>query len=198
MSSTNIQFNFNAEKTVQVAAMFLKLHGGKMKYLGLLKLLYMADRLALQEINQPLTGDIYVSMKYGPVLSKVYDFIKNNGINGVEIWKKHISSKHNFDLVESYEVSLLADPGNDELSEREEKIIRKVYKDCGRFDRFDLANMTHDFPEWQNPQKLDPPRKSLPIDNIDILKNIGKTEEEIEYIKEVVEREAYLNEVLNK
>lgn len=197
MSSTNIQFNFNAEKTVQVAAMFLKLHRGRMKYLGLLKLLYMADRLALKEINQPLTGDVYVSMKYGPVLSKVYDFIKDNKINGLEIWKKYISNKNHFYLIEdieSYEVSLLADPGNGELSEREEEIIRKVYKDCGSFDRFDLADMTHDFPEWQAP----PPGRTLPINNIDILRNIGKTEEEIEYIKEVVEREAYFNRTANQ
>jgi len=42
-----------------------------MKYLGLLKLLYLADRDALKEIERPITGDRYFSLKNGPVLSRV-------------------------------------------------------------------------------------------------------------------------------
>ncbi len=67
-----IQFRFHPEKAVEAAAAFLKLHGKPMKYLGLLKMLYIADRIALERMEQAITGDHYVSMDYGPVLSGVY------------------------------------------------------------------------------------------------------------------------------
>lgn len=59
-----IQFQFHPEKAVEAAALLLKLHGKPMKYLGLLKMLYIADRIALERLEQPITGDQYVSMNY--------------------------------------------------------------------------------------------------------------------------------------
>lgn len=73
---TSIQFRFHPEKAVEAAAVLLKLHSKPIKYLGLLKMLYVADRIALERIEQPITGDHYVSMDYDPVLSSVYDLIK--------------------------------------------------------------------------------------------------------------------------
>ncbi|XZO01656.1 MAG: Panacea domain-containing protein [Microcoleus sp.] len=72
----SIQFRFHPEKAVEAAAILLKLHGRPMKHLGLLKMLYIADRFALQRMEQPIIGDRYVSMDYGPVLSGVYDLIQ--------------------------------------------------------------------------------------------------------------------------
>lgn len=188
--STSIRFKFNALKTVQVAAMFLDLHGGKMKYLGLLKLLYLADRIALKRLERPLSGDKYFSMDFGPVLSTTYDLIKNRPIlEAIDIWKKHISTR---DESSNYVVELLTKPGDDELSEEEEEIIREVYRKCGNRDRFELAELTHYLPEWQ-----DPHGSAIPIDIGDILKYLGKTEEEIESIREIAVREAYLDKILN-
>ena len=42
-------------------------------YIKLIKLLYLADRAALIETGSPITGDRYVSMKFGPVLSNVFE-----------------------------------------------------------------------------------------------------------------------------
>lgn len=193
-----IEFSFDIKKTVQVAAIFLKLNNNKMHYLGLLKLLYMADRLALKKIDQSLTGDHYVSMKYGPVLSKVYDLIKgssyvqDDGI--VKVWKEYISTKV---IDRNYKVKLLKDPGVDELSEEEEEIIKEISSRYSAIDRFDLAEITHQFPEWENPLEQDPPTKVIPIKVEDILLKVGKTEEEIRRIQETVEREAYLDKILN-
>ncbi len=188
--STSIRFRFNALKTVQVAAMFLGFHGGTMKYLGLLKLLYLGDRVALKRLDRPLTGDRYFSMDFGPVLSTTYDLIKNKPIpEAIDIWKNYISTR---DKSSNYVVELLVNPGSDELSEEEEEIIREVYQKCGNYDRFELAELTHTLPEWQNPHGT-----SIPIDVRDILKYLGKTEEEIENIREIAAREAYLDKILN-
>jgi uncharacterized phage-associated protein len=188
--STAISFRFSPLKAVQVAAMFLKLHGGRMKFLTLLKLMYKADRVAFEKIDKPITGDTYVSMDKGPVLSGVYDLIKDNQkYQNTEIWKKYISTRNDSS---NHEVKLLRDPGSEELSEEEEEIIKDAYREWGRLDRFDIVALTHDFPEWQ-----DPGGSAIPIDIVDILKNVGKTQEEIDYIREIAAREAYLDIILN-
>jgi uncharacterized phage-associated protein len=187
---TSIRFKFNALKTVQVAAMFLDMHGGTMKYLGLLKLLYLADRAALTKLDYPLSGDKYYSMEFGPVMSNTYDLIKNRQIPGaIEIWKEYISTR---DESSGYVVELLNPPGDDELSEEEVEIIREIYKKHGGQDRFDLVELTHQLPEWQNPGKT-----SILIDVEKLLIHLGKTEEKIKSISDVVAREAYLDEILN-
>lgn len=189
-----IRFKFHPEKAVEAASLFLKLHGRPMSYLGLLKLLYMADRIALERLEQPITGDIYVSMNYGPVLSRVYDLIKGYDVAGAkDVWSKYISSRDpGYKISSDYTVSLREYPGDDELCEAEVKIIKQVYAEYGHIDPFDLAETTHLFPEWKNPHG-----SAIPISVEEVLENVGKTEEDIERIREEFEREDYLDWVLN-
>lgn len=63
-------------KTLQAVAVLLELDGGRMARIRLLKLLYIVDRELLADVARPLTGARVVAMKYGPVLSQVYDLIK--------------------------------------------------------------------------------------------------------------------------
>ncbi|WP_008315847.1 Panacea domain-containing protein [Leptolyngbya sp. PCC 6406] len=182
-----IMFRFHPEKAVEAAATLLKLHGKPMKYLGLLKMLYIADRIALERMEQPITGDHYVSMDYGPVLSGVYDLIKGHpAADALPLWSKFISPRN------KNHVSLLDDPGSGELCEEEEKIIQQVYQNFGNLDPFDVAEWTHDLPEWQ-----DPHGSCIPILVEEVLKNLGKNDEEIEEIQQEAIREAYLDRVLN-
>jgi uncharacterized phage-associated protein len=183
----SIQFRFHPEKAVEAAAILLKLHGKPMKYLGLLKMLYIADRLALERMEQPITGDHYVSMDYGPVLSGVYDLIEGKPVdNALPLWSKFISHRN-----ENY-VSLVSDPGDEELCEEEVEIIQQVYQTFGHLDPFDVAEWTHDLLEWKNPHG-----SAIPILVEDILKNVGKSDEEIGEIQQEAIREAYLDKVLN-
>ena len=138
-------------------------------------MLYIADRLALERLETPITGDCYVSMKYGPVLSKVYDLIKGNSVNNALcLWKEFISSREGYKEVY---VSLKQDPGNDELCQEEEEILKSVYSKFGHLNPFDVAEWTHTLPEWQQPQPI---ASAIPIAIEDILHNVGKTEAEIE------------------
>lgn len=181
-----INFRFHPEKAVEAAATFLKLHDKPMKYLGLLKMLYIADRVALEHMEQPITGDHYVSMDYGPVLSGVYDLIKGKPVHdALPLWSKFISPSGNW-------ISLVDDPGNEELCEEEEEIIQQVYKHFGHLDPFAVAEWTHDLPEWQ-----DPHGSAIPIALKEILKNLGKSEEEIDKIQQEAIREVYLDKVLH-
>ena len=183
-----IQFRFHPEKAVAAAAVLLKLHGKPMKYLGLMKMLYISDRIALDRMEQPITGDHYVSMKYGPVLSSVLDLINGNPVgDALPLWSKFISASDR-----KYCVTLLQDPGGEDLCEEEEEIVEQVYKKFGHIDPFTVAEWTHGLPEWK-----DPHGSATPIAIEDILKNVGKSEEEIREIQNEASREAYLDEVLN-
>ncbi len=184
-----IQFQFHPKKAVEAAAVILKLHSKPIKYLGLLKMLYISDRMALQQMEQPITGDHYVSMKYGPVLSGVYDLIKGEPIdvdNASNLWSQFISPRY------YHQVHLLQDPGNEELCEEEEEIIQVVYKAFGHLNPFSVAEWTHNLPEWKNPHG-----SAIPILVEDVLKYVGKSTEEINEIGQATIREAYLDEVLN-
>ena len=48
---------FNERRATEAAARFLKLRGGRMKYLKLIKLLYFLDREALLRWGRPVTTD---------------------------------------------------------------------------------------------------------------------------------------------
>lgn len=182
-----IHFRFNPEKAVEATAILLKLHGKPMKSLGLLKMLYIADRIALQRMEQPISGDNYVSMDYGPVLSNVYKLIKGQLVDdALSLWSKFISP------LNSNYVFLLNDPGNAELCEEEEEILKEVYQNFGHINPFDVAEWTHDLPEWQNPHG-----SAIPISVEDVLRYVGKSDEEIEQIQQEAIREAYLDEALH-
>ena len=66
---------FNEKKATQAAAYLLRLRGGRMSYMKLIKLLYLADRISLNRRGRPITTDRYVSMDRGPVLSRTLNLI---------------------------------------------------------------------------------------------------------------------------
>jgi hypothetical protein len=57
---------FDERKATEAAAYLLRLRGGRMSYLKLIKLLYLADREALSRWGFSVTNDRHVSMPHGP------------------------------------------------------------------------------------------------------------------------------------
>jgi len=170
--STRIRFN--ERKATQAAAHLLRLRGGRMSYLKLIKLLYLADREALLRWGRPISTDRYVSMDRGPVLSRVLDLATDGDVPGApSIWAASISAPGN------YEVELKADAGDDELSEAEIEILDAVFAQHGRKSRWDLVKLTHALPEW-----IDPRGGAIAIAYRDVLKAGGKSDLEIAAIEE--------------
>ena len=160
---------FNERKATEAAARLLKLRGGRMSYLKLIKLLYLVDRDALLRWGEPVTTDRYFSMKYGPVVSRIYSLINEGAPPGVEsVWERYISKPSD------REVQLLEEPPQSELSPAEEALIDEVFSTFGKMNRWNLVEHSHGFPEWKDPQD-----SALPIETSNILQAGGKTEEEI-------------------
>lgn len=181
-----ITFRFNEEKTTQVAALFIEKAGGKLNYTKLIKLLYLADREAFRLWERPLTGDSYVSMPKGPVLSKTYDLINyKEDPQNKSYWYRFIRKTN-------YEVTLKGEPDNDELSKRELDLIDRIhetYKDLSWGEMIDICHQV--CPEWKHPGDT-----SIPIRIEDILIQLKKTERDIEIIEQEVSALTYIDSLL--
>lgn len=178
---------YREDKTTQAAAILLKLRGGKMSHLKLIKLLYIVDREALLSWGRPVTFDAYVSMDKGPVLSKTLDIINDGAGPGQQsYWDTYISEP------EHHEVKLLKPASDSELSEAEVKLIHKIFDEYGQKSRWELVDVVHGFAEWQ-----DPKGSAIPIEYHDILKAGNKTELESAAIVEELESLAMFDHALS-
>src|SRR5438477_4523033 len=130
---------FNERRATEVTARFLRLRGGRMSYLKLIKLLYLLDREALLQWGRPVTTDRYVSMDNGPVVSRIYDLIREEPAPGTDPIRRHYIS-----APQEWEVALLTEPETDELSRAEEALIEEVFGKFGNMSRWDLVRVSHE------------------------------------------------------
>lgn len=173
---------YREDKATQAAAKLLKLRGGTMSHLKLIKLLYLAERESLVRLGRPLTYDSYASLPHGPVLSATLDRINTGEAYRGGYWDRHIRPKAN------NEVGLRdsRDIPNDQLSPAEEALLDEVFTKYGHLGRWDLVERTHELPEWTDPQG-----SSIPIRPADILRNEGFSDEEIAEMEADWEEAAY-------
>lgn len=159
---------FDSHKAVQVVAVMLRAQpSGQTGRRRLLKLLYLAERTALKEGGQMITWDRVFAMEFGPVLSEVYDLIKQTHEDSVA-WDRYVRC---FPI----EVKLVKDPGVDLLSKFEIEILQRIAKNFEAFDDQALVDYCHkNCPEWK-----DPGSTSVPIPLSAILKAIGMKDAEV-------------------
>jgi uncharacterized phage-associated protein len=165
------------EKLVQATGYLLKKYDDRrLNYTKLIKELYLADREAFAEKNSSITGDTYVSMKHGPVLSRLYDLIKGKcqDKNTQNYWDTRFTTDGQ-DLMANFDQY---PDGN--LSIADEEILDMI---DGKFHHKSYGQMIdyvhENCKEWHNPGNTS---VSLKIE--DILAAIGKTQEEIDWILE--------------
>jgi len=173
---------FNELKTTEAACLFIQLNGGKIEYLKLLKLLYLMDRTALDQLERPVTFDWYVSMKNGPVLSHTYDLIRSNCDS--QYWSNFIEVAPRYSVVQSKSIKFRA------LSEAELDLINEIYSNYGRYDRWVLSKLTHTLPEYK---PTDGPAKAILLS--DILRALNYSSEDIERINSELLEEASIDAV---
>ncbi len=183
---SGMRFMFDEGKAAQAAALLIGLHGGRINYMALLKLLYLADRRALIETGYPITGDHMVSMPHGPVLSRIYGRISTGAPPiGQSVWHKWIS-----DPVR-YEVEARGEVPDDRLSRYEIATLHAIHDRFGAMDQWALRDLTHELPEWE-----DPGGSSHPIRPERILESAGKSAAEIEQIRSTAEGVWYSHRML--
>lgn len=147
-----------------------------MSHLKLIKLMYLAERQALADYGFLLTGDQFVAMPLGPVLSLTLNFINGDIESKDDGWEAWISDRAN------HEVGLRDRPvgqaGLDELSAGELDILNRVWGEFGHMNQWQISAHTHDHcPEW-----TDPEGSSRPIPLQTIFEALGKNQDEAQQL----------------
>lgn len=135
---------FDKELATQIVSYLLWKGKGCIPYLKLLKLVYLADRKALLELGDTLTGDSYSAMKLGPVPYFTYNNLKQDQFS--QDWLVH----------KKYDVKLIKEVNGDDpletfdlLSPVAQRILDSVWDEYGSFEKYKLAELTHSIcPEW--------------------------------------------------
>lgn len=173
-------FRFTLQKKIQAACVVLN-GRDPMDVLRLLKLLYIADREALQERGCPIVGGHTVAMNHGPLHSEIYDLIKGSYFKSPE-WQKFIKGNRQT-------LSMVAAPGIEQLSTYEIEKLNEVTERYSQMDTWSLSELTHTFEEWI---KNFHENNSTPIPTTDLLHAVGLPEDAIEHVLKNANMHSYL------
>jgi uncharacterized phage-associated protein len=177
---------FDERKATEAAAFLLRLRGGKMSYLKLIKLLYLADRLALARWGFSVTQDRHYSMRHGPVVSNTYNLMVDE--DDKPIWSRYITPP-----LGNYEIALTEEAcPTGTLSRAEERLLTEVFERFGRMTRWQLRDYTHSLPEWRDPQG-----SRLPISVQEILEAQNVPGEDIDAIVREIRAEEVTEAILS-
>lgn len=165
-----MRFVFEEGKASEAAAYLLRRNHDRLPQLKLAKLLYLADRRSLVETGYTVTGAKMVSTDQGPGLSEIESRLAWEG-DAESNWSRLIGAPS------GYEVSLRETPGFQRLSEYETDLLDQVFEQCGSWESVVLIAYLRDLPEW-----TDPTGSAYPIDVRVILREAGKSDEEIQAV----------------
>lgn len=171
---TVVHFLFDIRKSIAAAGFLCSLNGGRLNVLHLIKMLYAADRTALLKWHRTITGDKFVSMQHGPVLSRIYDLIRGTAQGpDMAAWAILFNPRY------ANTVSLKAQPDLGPLSERELDLLRESFAKFAHVPVGKLIDFLHNvLPEWK-----DPGPSSAPIDPRTILLSAGLSEERVAQVE---------------
>jgi uncharacterized phage-associated protein len=157
----NLTFEFSIEKLVHSIAFFSKSGIRDLTKLKVAKLLYFADKEHLLEYGQPIIGDVYFCMDYGPVPSLSLNEM-SCAIGGSEISLPNASDANLFSQVLNikklfyrYARFEVKDEGFNSavFSETELGALRHTVNVYGHKSAEELVDITHREPTWNIPNQ---------------------------------------------
>lgn len=135
---------FDNQKATQAINLLAIKEGGKIDKLKVIKLIWIADRLHLRKYGRPIVNDTYLAMEYGAVGSSVKDFASFNVEEGEAKYLKEY-----LEPINKYNIKSKKQVDTDVFSDSEIEMLEKSYNEYGFMDKFTLAKLSHEFPEWK-------------------------------------------------
>jgi len=135
---------FDNKKATQAINFLALKEGGLIYKLKVIKLMWLADRLHIRKYGRPIFNDIYFAMQYGAVGSSVKDLAGFN-VDGDE--KTYLDNYLEIEGV--YKIKSKEDADLDVFSNSEIEALEKSYTEYGALTPFQLAELSHKFPEWE-------------------------------------------------
>ncbi|MFZ0914468.1 MAG: Panacea domain-containing protein [Candidatus Korobacteraceae bacterium] len=178
--------NFDIDKAIAATAYIIERDGGRSDMFPLIKKIYLADRSALIKWGKSITGDSFAALEKGPIVSNIYNLMKQEGEESEQIqWDNVIQKKKPYWIV----LRKCAESGV--LSEQEKEVLEEARNTINAI-RGSIPKWVHkNCPEW-----TDPGHSSTPIDPSTILRLANKSEEEIQRLEETNEELRFLSRLL--
>jgi hypothetical protein len=178
--------DFKIDKAIAATGFLIEQGGGTADMFPLIKKLYLADRSALIQWGNSITGASLASLQKGPIVSTIYDLMKGTGDErNLNLWNAAIWR-------DNYALGVRSPIDKSVLSERESTLLDESRRTIDNI-RGSIPDWCHaNFPEW-----IDPGTSSTPIDPSSILRVVKKSEEEILQIEKDNEELRYLDRLLN-
>ncbi len=169
--------HFDREKALEV---ILYIARGLADYASLhsiSKILYLSDKLHLQEYGRLICGDKYIAMEYGPVPSAIYDMMKvadKRNHTSIDVdWDEIILES--IDVIKGRNIVPKRDCNMDVLSESEVECLDLTIAEYGQKTFGQLTDITHD-DAWKSTNG----NEAINIDNI--ISTLPNAEEVSSYI----------------
>ncbi len=135
--------HFDRDKALEVILYIAKnLDGATLHSIS--KMLYLSDKVHLQEYGRLICGDRYIAMEYGPVPSAIYDMMKvAAGRESIDVdWDEIILDA--MQVVRGRDVIPKRECNMDMLSESEIECIQGALAEYGHKSFGQLTDITHD------------------------------------------------------
>lgn len=139
-------FSFSHRKATQALNFFARRAGGTIEKLMALKLVYFADRYHLRRYGRPIIGDEYLAMQYGPVPSNTKDLAEMSDFLGAE---ERDYAKTFIRPTTPISFQSLGAVEEKVFSQSDREALAWAWTQFGHVERFQLAEMTHVYPEWK-------------------------------------------------
>ena len=160
------------KKATQALNFLAEKKDGKINKMKAIKLIYLADRLHLRKYGRPIIGDVYWAMKLGPVGSRTKRAAELDVPESfLPYAQKYIQSgdekKQSFVSLRSTDTDL--------FSRTDIECLESVYFAFGDKDQFELAELSHQYPEWaKHAKELKSGKKRVLMDYEDLFADAEK------------------------
>lgn len=140
-----VYFNFDYKKATQALNFFAQKEGGTINKMKALKLVYFADRYHLRKYGRPITKDDYWAMPLGPVPSGTRDI---SHLKDEYLDKREVSYAKEYITCTLYRLSSKKPVAEVIFSDSDLEALNFAWTTFGKFNNFQLARVTHRYPEW--------------------------------------------------
>lgn len=136
---------FKFQKSIQLLNYFAEREGGKLNKLKALKLVWAAERYNLRNFGSSIVNDDFFAMKLGPVPSFTKDMAEGLGTLSDE---EAAFRNEYIETISSISFKSNKPFDGDFFSRNALVSMEKSYEFFGKYDGFQLADITHLYPEW--------------------------------------------------
>jgi len=162
------------KKSVQAVNYFARKKDGEINKLKVIKLIYFADRYHIRKYGRPVIGDSYWAMKLGAVPSdtlntaNLSEDLENDCLKYAKEFLSHPKGdKKKKHIISNGPVDLKV------FSQTDLEALETAFKEFGDKDQFELAEHSHEYPEWyKHKREIEVEKKKrVPMDYLDFFSN---------------------------